>query len=101
MYVSVDGVRIYEDAVEGGNSRGLHVVVLNQHTGSVMATRIFDTYAELLDEEIILFLKILQQGRIIIFMLKVGACLVVCRGLVTHKNQSLSGFMPKGGIYQL
>ena len=71
VYVAIDGVRVYENAVEGGSSRGMHIIVLNQHTGNVMATRIFDTYAELFDDEILLFLKILQEGRIVIFLIKV------------------------------
>ena len=71
VYVAVDGVRVYENAVEGGNSRGLHIIVLSQHTGDIMAKRIFDTYAQLLDDEILLFLKTLQEGRIVIFLVKV------------------------------
>ncbi len=71
VYVSVDGIKAYEVAEEGGNTRGLHIVVLNQHTGVVMGTRVFDTYAANLDGEIVLFLNMLQEGRIIVFLTKV------------------------------
>lgn len=71
VYVSVDGVRIYENAAEGPSARGMHIVVLNQHTGDVMATRIYDTYGGLCDDEILLFLNVLQEGRIVIFLIKV------------------------------
>ena len=46
---------------------GIHVTVLNEHTGAVMATRIFDTYIEKEDQGMIRFLNILQEGRIVIF----------------------------------
>ena len=78
VYVAVDGVRVYEDAIEGGSSRGLHIIVLSQHTGDIMAKRIFDTYAQLLDDEILLFLKILQEGRIVIFLVKVLKSISFC-----------------------
>jgi len=70
VYVAIDGVRVYENAIEGDSSRGLHIIVLSEHTGDIMAKRIFDTYAQLLDDEILLFLKILQEGRIVIFLVK-------------------------------
>ena len=92
VYVATDGVRIYENAVEGASSRGMHIVVLNQQTGEVMSTRIFDTYAEMLDGEMLLFLKMLQEGRIVIFLVKVSFChliqnltqVVNCRCLLPH-----------------
>ena len=70
--MAADGIRIYENAVEGASSRGMHIIVLNQQTGQVMSTRIFDTYAEMLDGEMLLFLKMLQEGRIVIFLVKVS-----------------------------
>ena len=70
--MATDGIRIYENAVEGASSRGMHIIVLNQQTGQVMSTRIFDTYAEMLDGEMLLFLKMLQEGRIVIFLVKVS-----------------------------
>ena len=71
VYVAIDGVRVYENAIEGDSSRGLHIIVLSQHTGDIMAKRIYDTYAPLSDDEIMLFLKNLQEGRIVIFLIKV------------------------------
>ena len=71
VYVAVDGVRVYENAVEGDSSRGLHIIVLSQNTGDIMARRIYDTYAPLGDDQILFFLKTLKEGRIVIFLIKV------------------------------
>jgi len=53
------------------NNRGMHVVVLNQHTGMVMAQRVFDTYMD--DEPLISFLHRVSSGRIMIFAVKVSS----------------------------
>lgn len=54
----------------GHNSRGMHVIVLNQRTGMVMAQRAFDTYMD--DEPLIGFLHRVSTGRIMIFAVKVS-----------------------------
>lgn len=71
VYISIDGLKVYQNNIKDDSSRGIHIVVINQFTGIVMASRIFDTYSsDKEDEAMILFLNMLQEGRIVIFMVK-------------------------------
>ena len=74
LYVSVDGKPVY---AQTGNEtyRGLHCVVLNQHNGKVVATRLFDTLFLDVDNDIVAFLESLQDDRIIVFAVKDEASL--------------------------
>ncbi|XP_065826433.1 protein O-linked-mannose beta-1,2-N-acetylglucosaminyltransferase 1-like [Oscarella lobularis] len=67
--VSVDGT-IVLDASGDDVDRGMHVVVLNEATGSVMASRHFDTYAEKGDEAMALFVNMVADGRLLCFVVK-------------------------------
>jgi len=54
------------------SKRGIVVFVLNQRTGAVMAVRAFDTYESNEEgEEMVKFIEILQEGRIVCLAVKV------------------------------
>lgn len=61
--ISVGGAVV----VENTKNRGIHVAVLHQATGALMAHRFYDTYQAHEDEALILFLNMISPGRVLVF----------------------------------
>eukprot|EP00795_Rhopilema_esculentum_P004726 gene4726-21025_t len=70
IYVRVDGKMVYEINSDDERRRGLHIIVLNQETGKLMAGVAFDFYGGSTDSEIAAFLDNVKEGRIFIFLIK-------------------------------
>ena len=95
--VAIDDRLVYED-LSNDSGRGLHIVVINQHTADVTATKVFDTYVKGIDETIQTFLNsVNDQNRILVFAIKNEASLnlqdstkKVIQGLGSKKVSQLS-----------
>lgn len=91
VYVKVNDILIYEsgsggisdsngeptinrdkwiDSVDSTSGRGIHLIVLNEFNGNVLAKRVFDTYSPHQDDELSLFVQMIRDGRILIFAVK-------------------------------
>lgn len=70
VYVAVNGIKVYDINELHDRWRGLHVIVLNQYTGALMASNVFDFYGGAENSDIVRFLSLLRQGRIVVFLVK-------------------------------
>ena len=71
VFVLVNGSKVFKENSKDAITRGLHIIVLSQYTGKLMATRQFDThYFSTFDDQIIKFVESLHNGRIIVFLVK-------------------------------
>lgn len=96
VFVSANNIVIHEskpskqaDSAEG---RGLHVLVLNQFHGSLMAARVFDTYLPGQDDELAHFLGLVSDGRILVLAVKDEASFklgAAARGLLRELGSQL------------
>ena len=70
VYVSINGIKIYEINESNDRSKGLHVIILNQQTGALMASDVFDFYGGDSNNDFSRFLNSVKHSRIIIFFVK-------------------------------
>uniref|UniRef100_A0A8W8HS26 ILEI/PANDER domain-containing protein n=1 Tax=Magallana gigas TaxID=29159 RepID=A0A8W8HS26_MAGGI len=69
VYVTVNGQTVYQDDDFDVN-RGIHLLVLNQATGKVMAKQVFDTYSSGEDQAMLDFIDRISKNRILVFTIK-------------------------------
>ncbi|XP_078317991.1 protein O-linked-mannose beta-1,2-N-acetylglucosaminyltransferase 1-like [Crassostrea virginica] len=69
VFVTVNGAVVYQDDDFDVN-RGIHLLVLNQATGGLMAKQVFDTYSAGEDQSMLNFVDRISQNRILIFSIK-------------------------------
>lgn len=76
VLVRADDIVIHESktnpaaGADSTDGRGLHVLVLNQFHGALMASRLFDTYLPNQDQELAHFLGLVGEGRILVLAVK-------------------------------
>ena len=70
VYVAVNSYIVYNIDDLDDKSRGLHVIVLNQYTGKVMASVVFDFYGGAENVDLVRFLDSLHNDRIVVFLIK-------------------------------
>jgi len=70
VYVSINGIKIYEVDEVNDRSRGLHVIILNEYTGTLIASTVYDFYGGDSSYDLRRFLNIVSHSRITIFLIK-------------------------------
>ncbi|XP_062569763.1 protein O-linked-mannose beta-1,2-N-acetylglucosaminyltransferase 1-like [Saccostrea cucullata] len=69
VLVTVNGNTVYQDD-DFDVHRGIHLLVLNQATGRIMAKQVFDTYSGGEDKAMLDFINRISKNRILIFTIK-------------------------------
>ena len=70
VYVSINGIKIYEINEKNDSSRGLYVIILNQQTGALMVSEVFDFYGGDSNDDFSRLLNSVHHSRIAIFFIK-------------------------------
>ena len=70
VHVSINGIKIYDINEVTEKSRGLHVIILNQQTGALMASDVFDFYGGDSNNDLSQLLNSVKHSRIAIFLIK-------------------------------
>ncbi|XP_061192608.1 protein O-linked-mannose beta-1,2-N-acetylglucosaminyltransferase 1-like [Saccostrea echinata] len=69
VLVTINGNTVYQDD-DFDVHRGIHLLVLNQATGHVMAKQVFDTYSAGEDQAMLDFIDRISKNRILVFTIK-------------------------------
>ena len=70
VYVSISGTKIFEIKEVNDRSRGMYVNILNQKTGDLMVSEVFDFYGGDSSNDFSRFLNSIHHSRIAIFFIK-------------------------------
>jgi len=70
VYVSINGIKIYEINESNDRNRGMHIIILNQQTGALMVSEVFDFYGGDSNNDFSQFLYSIHRSRITIFFIK-------------------------------
>ena len=70
IYVSINGIKIYEINEVNDRTRGLHVIIMNQKTCDLLVSKVFDFHDGDSKNDLSQFLNSVNHSRIAIFLIK-------------------------------